>query len=159
MVDYIVIQKRKVKVMTTSRAGGLHKPPWGISHAEPIGSSNYPPLAEVAPLPQMWLLFSASLVQREVARLAVTEGLFFADFSTSTTPQSASLTAPLTQGSLPLRRKLCKAKAFWNHQHCWWFSFHNKAQRFPCVKGGFFVFYSATLTDTLIYGTGGRAEW
>ena len=32
------------------------------------------------------------------------------------TPQSASLTAPLTQGSLPLRRKLCKAKAFWNHQ-------------------------------------------
>ncbi len=28
--------------MTTSRAGGLHKPPWGISHAEPIGSSNYP---------------------------------------------------------------------------------------------------------------------
>ena len=35
-------------VMTTSRAGGLHKPPWGISHAEPIGSSNDPPLAEVA---------------------------------------------------------------------------------------------------------------
>ena len=71
--------------MTTSRAGGLHKPPWGISHAEPIGSSNYPPLAGVAPLPQMWLLFSASLVYEtslrlllvEVARLAVTEGLFF----------------------------------------------------------------------------------
>ena len=42
--------------MTTSRAGGLHKPPWGISHAEPIGSSNDPPLAEVAPLPQMWQL-------------------------------------------------------------------------------------------------------
>jgi len=29
----------------------------------------------------MWLLFSAPLVQREVARLAVTEGLFFAVFS------------------------------------------------------------------------------
>jgi len=42
--------------MTTSRAGGLHKPPWGISHAEPIGSANDPPLAEVAPLPQMWQL-------------------------------------------------------------------------------------------------------
>ena len=42
--------------MTTSRAGSLHKPPWGISHAEPIGSSNDPPLAEVAPLPQMWQL-------------------------------------------------------------------------------------------------------
>ncbi|MBQ8717548.1 MAG: hypothetical protein IJY43_06900 [Clostridia bacterium] len=44
------------QVMTTSRAGGLHKPPWGISPAEPIGSSNDPPLAEVAPLPQMWQL-------------------------------------------------------------------------------------------------------
>ena len=66
--------------MTTSRAGGLHKPPWGISHAEPIGSSNDPPLAEVAPLPQMWQLSSASLVQREVARRAVTEGLFFLIF-------------------------------------------------------------------------------
>ena len=49
--------------MTTSRAGGLHKPPWGISHAEPIGSSNYPPLAVVTLPPQMWLLSSASLVQ------------------------------------------------------------------------------------------------
>ena len=46
-----------------------------------------------------------------------------------TIPQSrlaSAVTAPLTQGSLPLRRKLCKAKAFWNHQHCWWFSFHKK---------------------------------
>ena len=34
----------------------LARPPWGISHAEPIGSSNDPPLAEVAPLPQMWQL-------------------------------------------------------------------------------------------------------
>ena len=42
--------------MTTGRAGGLHKPPWGISHAEPIGSSNDLPLAEVALLPQMWQL-------------------------------------------------------------------------------------------------------
>ena len=31
---------------------------------------------------------------------------------------------PFTQGSLPLRRELCKAKAFWNHQHCWWFAFN-----------------------------------
>ena len=38
------------------------KPPWGISHAEPLGSSNYPPLVVVALPPQMWLLSSASLV-------------------------------------------------------------------------------------------------
>ena len=44
----------------------------------------------------------------------------------NSTPQSASLTAPLTQGSLSLWRELCKAKAFWNHQHCWWFSFQKK---------------------------------
>ena len=47
-------------VMTTGRTGGLRKPPWSISHAEPIGSSNYPPLAVVALPPQMWLLSSAS---------------------------------------------------------------------------------------------------
>ena len=41
-------------VINTGRAGGLHKPPWGISHAEPIGSSNNPPLAVIAPPPQMW---------------------------------------------------------------------------------------------------------
>ena len=51
------------RVMTTSRAGGLHKPPWGIPHAEPIGSSNDPPLAEVAPLPQMWQSLNLSLPQ------------------------------------------------------------------------------------------------
>jgi len=71
-----------VVVMTTSRAGGLHKPPQGISHAEPIGSSNYPTLAAIALPPQMWMLSSASLcvwicyANQEVARLAVTEGLF-----------------------------------------------------------------------------------
>ncbi len=41
--------------MTTGRAGGLHKPPWGIPHAEPIGPSKNPPLAVIALLPQMWL--------------------------------------------------------------------------------------------------------
>ena len=41
--------------MTTSRAGGLRKPPWGVLHAEPIGSSNHPPLAIVALSPQTWL--------------------------------------------------------------------------------------------------------
>ena len=28
------------KIITTGRAGGLHRPPWGLLPAEPIGSSN-----------------------------------------------------------------------------------------------------------------------
>lgn len=27
-------------IITTGRAGGLHRPPWGLLPAEPIGSSN-----------------------------------------------------------------------------------------------------------------------
>ena len=38
--------------MTTNRAGGLRYP-LGISHAKTIGSSNDPPLAVIAPEPQM----------------------------------------------------------------------------------------------------------
>ena len=49
--------------MTTSRAGGLHKPPWGVLHAEPIGSSNHPPLAIVALPPQTWQSLNLSLPQ------------------------------------------------------------------------------------------------
>ena len=45
-----------IQVIITGRAGGLHQPPWGIPHAEPIGSSKNPPLAEVAPQPQTWQL-------------------------------------------------------------------------------------------------------
>ena len=51
------------QVMTTSRAGGLHLPPWGIPHAEPIGSSKNPPLAVIAPLPQMWQSLKSCLPQ------------------------------------------------------------------------------------------------
>ena len=51
-------------------------------------------------------------------------GIVLSFFYMSTIPQSPSVTAPFTQGSLPLRRELCKAKAFWNHQHCWWFSLY-----------------------------------
>ena len=29
------------EIITTGRAGGLHRPPWGLLPAEPIGSSNY----------------------------------------------------------------------------------------------------------------------
>ena len=29
-----------VIIITTGRAGGLHRPPWGLLPAEPIGSSN-----------------------------------------------------------------------------------------------------------------------
>ena len=54
LVATVIKSLLRRQVMTTSRAGDLHKPPWGISHAEPIGSSNNPPLAEVAPPPQMW---------------------------------------------------------------------------------------------------------
>nr|DAK26013.1 MAG TPA: hypothetical protein [Caudoviricetes sp.] len=28
------------RIITTGRAGGLHRPPWGLLPAEPIGSSN-----------------------------------------------------------------------------------------------------------------------
>ena len=30
----------KIPIITTGRAGGLHRPPWGLFPAEPIGSSN-----------------------------------------------------------------------------------------------------------------------
>ena len=73
------IQNRKV--MTTSRAGGLHKPPWGISHAEPIGSSNDPPLAEVAPLPQMWQLSFSLPCVKGGGTACRDGGIVFSDFS------------------------------------------------------------------------------
>ena len=67
--------------MTTSRAGGLHKPPWGISHAEPIGSSNYPPLAVFAPPLQMWqTIFSLPCVKGGGSRLSADGGIVFAKF-------------------------------------------------------------------------------
>ena len=31
---------REAEIITTGRAGGLHRPPWGLLPAEPIGSSN-----------------------------------------------------------------------------------------------------------------------
>ena len=33
----------KLQIMTTGRAGGLRKRPWGMSQAEPIGSSKETP--------------------------------------------------------------------------------------------------------------------
>ena len=30
----------EAQIITTGRAGGLHRPPWGLLPAEPIGSSN-----------------------------------------------------------------------------------------------------------------------
>ncbi len=53
----VLVDLTKPQVITTGCAGGLHKSPWGISRAEPIGSSNYPPLAKVALPPQMRQLF------------------------------------------------------------------------------------------------------
>ena len=108
--------------MTTSRAGGLHLPPWGIPHAEPIGSSNCPPLAVIAPPPQTWLLSSSLPCVKGGGTACCDGGIVLSSSHTSTIPQSHSVTAPFTQGSLPLRRELCKAKAFWNHQPDWWFS-------------------------------------
>ena len=44
-----------LNIITTSRAGGMHRPPWGMPLAEPIGSSNYFSLACPALPPQMRL--------------------------------------------------------------------------------------------------------
>ena len=127
--------------MTTSRAGGLHKPPWGIPHAEPIGSSNNPPLAVVAPPPQMWQLFLSlpcverktqasrdCLWQLEVARLAVTEGLFY-----YVLPRVQSLsrfaTAPFTQGSLRHGGNYAKLKLFGTTSTAGGFRFTKKGDR------------------------------
>ena len=70
-----------MKVMTTSRAGGLHKPPWGISHAEPIGSSNYPPFAVVALPPQMWQLSFSLPCVKGGGTACRDGGIVFSDFS------------------------------------------------------------------------------
>ena len=109
--------------MTTSRAGGLHKLPWGIPHAEPIGSSNNPPLAVVAPPPQIWQLFLSLPCVKGGGTACRDGGIVLLCFATSTIPQSLRDSSLYTREP-PLRRELCKAKAFWNHQHCWWFSFN-----------------------------------
>ena len=36
------------KIITTGRAGGMHKPPWGMPMAEPIGSSKSLPTAQLS---------------------------------------------------------------------------------------------------------------
>ena len=95
----------------------LALPPWGIPHAEPIGSSNNPPLAVVALPPQMWQLFlslpcvNGRKFASKLARLAVTEGLFY-----YVLPRVQSLsrfaTAPFTQGSLRCGGNCAKLKLF-----------------------------------------------
>ena len=52
-------------------------------------------------------------------------GIVLLCFATSTIPQSLRDSSLYTREP-PLRRELCKAKAFENHQHCWGFSFNNK---------------------------------
>lgn len=42
------IFKINVEIITTGRAGGMHKPPWGMSRAEPIGSSKGLPIAQIS---------------------------------------------------------------------------------------------------------------
>ena len=37
-----------MKIITTGRAGGMHKPPWGMPMAEPIGSSKSLPTAQLS---------------------------------------------------------------------------------------------------------------
>ena len=118
--------------MTTSRAGGLHKPPWGIPHAEPIGSSNNPPLAVVAPPPQMWQLFLSLPCVKGGGTACRDGGIVLLCFATSTIPQSLRDSSLYTREP-PLRRELCKAKAFWNHQHCWWFSFNKNVVRMKTI--------------------------
>ena len=50
------------------------------------------------------------------------------------------MTAPLAQGSLPLRRKLYKAKAFWNHHIVSDFRFTRKAHLLYSRCAKFFMF-------------------
>ncbi|WP_083798258.1 hypothetical protein [uncultured Pyramidobacter sp.] len=38
----------KTQIITTGRAGGLRKPPWGIFQAEPIGSAKNPSAAHLS---------------------------------------------------------------------------------------------------------------
>ena len=129
--------------MTTSRAGGLHLPPWGIPHAEPIGSSNCPPLAVIAPPPQTWLLSSSlpcvkgggtatGFPEASLRALGIRGKPWRRDcfiiLLHEYNPSVSFADSSLCTREPPLRRELCKAKAFWNHQHCWWFSFNKKKQ-------------------------------
>ena len=43
-----LLSNKQMVIITTGRAGGLHKPPWGLSRAEPIGSSNRLPIARIS---------------------------------------------------------------------------------------------------------------
>ncbi len=45
---YLGIFMSSYRIITTGRAGGLHKPPWGMSQAEPIGSSKSLPTARLS---------------------------------------------------------------------------------------------------------------
>ena len=47
------------RIITTGRAGGLHKPPWGMSRAEPVGSSNRLPIADFPGMPLKGLILFA----------------------------------------------------------------------------------------------------
>ena len=134
------------QVMTTSRAGGLHKPPWGIPHAEPIGSSNNPPLAVVALPPQMWQLFlslpcvNGRKFASKLARLAVTEGLFY-----YVLPRVQSLsrfaTAPFTQGSLRCGGNCAKLKLFGTTSIAGGFRYTNKIPERGIVRARGILYY------------------
>ena len=66
----------------------LALPPWGIPHAEPIGSSNNPPLAVVALPPQMWQLFLSLPCVKGGGTACRDGGIVLFCFATSTIPQS-----------------------------------------------------------------------
>ena len=119
-------------------------PPWGISHAEPIGSSNYPPLAAVALPPQMWQQLNQSLPQwgKVAAACRLTDEVSVNyTFSSSTIRTANGPPSPSGEGYLTPRfariNNLGKAKAFRNHQH-WWFPF-NKIKIHP-HSGWYFSF-------------------
>ena len=89
-------------IITTGRAGGLHKPPWGLLPAEPIGSQ---------------LNFSCMECP---AAIQIAVGFSYIPFP-------IFLSFPLLRFLLFPRFAriffLGIAKAFWNHRHCRWFSF------------------------------------
>ena len=69
----------------------------------------------------MWQLFLSLPCVKGGGTACRDGGIVLLCFATSTIPQSLRDSSLYTREP-PLRRELCKAKAFWKHQPDWWFS-------------------------------------
>ena len=93
-------------IITTGRAGGLHRPPWGLLPAEPIGSQ-----------------LNFSCMERSAA-IQIAVGCSYMSFL---------IFLPFSLHRFLLFSRFARifflgiAKAFWNHRHCRWFSFTKSA--------------------------------